>query len=277
MMPAGGGLPVDVGWPIRPAIVAIQQAGRAFCTALYHKGFLKIAIVPPGQTTANQQWWLDLRQGLGRIPSWWGPSPRVAVSAWCTGQQDQIEPDRGYVAFDIVAAITLAQWNIAEWNISAWVAGGAGVIEHLHQINAASELVYAAPIRSTLITGDLDDGRPFDRKVFTRVRVTAFPGATTALAVDLSTDGGFSGPFDPMILPGAAGAQWNIDTWNVAQWGQLVISEGESVAPATRPRGRTGSVKLTHTEPVALALRDFELRYLPVPRPVRSDSTQPTS
>lgn len=276
-MPPMGGRPIDVGWPIRPAIVAIPQEGRANCRAIYHKGFLKLAIAIPGQTKCIQQWWLDLRHGLGRIPSWWGPSPRIPVAAWTTGQQDPTEPDRGYVAYDVDETLDRASWGLAEWNIAEWIAGGGGAIEYLHQSNTYSELGTASKIVSTVVTGDLDDGLPFDRKNFTRVRVTAFPGSATSLAVDLSVDGGFAGAFDSMPLPGAAGDQWNVDSWNTAQWGQATISEGESVAPTQRPRGRTGAVKLVHSEAVALALRDLELRYLPVERPVRSRPDDPTS
>jgi len=246
MIPPGGGPPQDIGWPIRPAVTAIPSNQRTRCTALYHKGFYKLAIVPAGQATAVQQWWLDLRQGIGNVPSWWGPHVRTAVSTWCTADQDSAESDRGFMAVE-----------------------GTGIIEMIHQPNTFTENVGTSTLISILTTGDLDDGRPFDRKMFCRVRVTGFPGDATSLQVQLSVDGLIPTPMDAMTLVAPGGAIWNVDQWNVGQWAQAGATEGESVCPSNRPRGRAASVQLIHSQSVALALRDFELRYLPVPRPVR--------
>ncbi len=254
MIPPGGGPPQDVGWPIRPAIINIPPVQRTKCVAMYHKGFYKLAIVPQGGGSATQQWWLDLRNGITRVPSWWGPHLRVGVSAWTTSQRDSAEPDRGFMAIE-----------------------GTGTIEVIHQTNSAKENANTRTLVSVLQTGDLDDQAPFNRKMFTRVRATLFPVTTTTLTVGVSVDGGAVGPFDAMSVPAPAGAVWNVDQWNVGQWGQDVISEGESVAPELRPRGRTGSVQVIHSEAIPVALRDFELRYLPVERPVRTISTDPSS
>lgn len=276
MIPPGGGPPVDVGWPIRPAIIAIPPDQRGKCTAIYHKGFYKLAIVPPGATTATQQWWLDLRSGLDKIPSWWGPHNRAAVACWTTGQQDAAEPDIGIMAVDGTVVLAGGIWNVAQWNSALW---GAEVVpvELIHQLNSYVEKGGTQNIVSTLQTGDLDDGNPFGRKMFTRVRATLFPAESTTLSVGIAVDGGAVGPYDPMTVPAPPGGIWNVDQWNVAQWGQSVISEGESVSVSARPRGRTGSVQIIHSEAKSLSLRDFELRYLPVARPVRVISTDPTS
>jgi hypothetical protein len=254
LIPPGGGTPQDIGWPIRPAITAIPSAQRRFCTALYHKGFYKLAIVPAGQATPIQQWWLDLRQGVSQVPSWWGPNTRVAVSAWCTADQDPDEVDRGFMAVE-----------------------GTGVIEMIHQPNTYTENAGASTLISILTTGDLDDGRPFDRKLFTRVRVTAFPGDATSLQTQLSVDGLIPTIMDAMTLSAPGGAVWNVDQWNIAQWAQAGATEGESVCPSERPRGRAASVQLIHSQSVALSLRDFELRYLLVPRAVRLVANDPRS
>lgn len=280
-MPPGGGVPIDVGWPIRPSIEAIPVRMRSRCVGLYHKGFVKYAIVPNGATTATEQWWLDLSQGVGQIPSWWGPSPRVAVSCWCTGQQDPAEPDRGFQASDLVTAgqLTDAVWDVSSWDIGQWsLVGAASSIEIIHQFNTYSEYGTVFPIHSLLQTGDLDDDQPFMRKLFTRVRTTAFPVEGTTVAVAVAVDGSNAGTWDDMNIPSVEGAaEWDVSSWNVGLWGRAYISEGESVSPESRPRGRTGSVRLTHTESCPLSLRDFELRYLPVPREVRSLPDDPTS
>lgn len=245
-IPPGGGVPVDIGWPIRPAIVAIPSNQRHLCTAIYHKGFYKLAIVPAGQATAVQQWWLDLRNGIEGVPSWWGPNVRIAPSAWCTADQDPDEVDRGFMALE-----------------------GTGIIEMIHQPNTYSENAGNSNIISILTTGDLDDGAPFDRKTFQRIRVTAFPGDVTSLQVSISVDGLASVGMDAMPLDAPGGAIWNVDQWNVAQWAQSGGVEGQSVTAPPRPRGRTASVQLIHSQNVALSLRDFELRYIPVPRVTR--------
>ena len=94
-------------------------------------------------------------------------------------------------------------------------------------------------------------------------------------------DGSNAAAMDPMIFPMPAGAVWNVDQWNVGQWGMLERMEGESVTggatDAQRPRGVSASVQLTHADAVPMAIRDFELRYLPVPRPVRSLVDDPSS
>lgn len=281
MIPPGGGAPVDVGWPIRPAIAAIPPNQRAQCRAIYHKGFYKLAIVIPGQFRATQQWWLDIRQGVGQVPSWWGPSPRLPIAAWAVGQKDAAEPDRGFVAYDIdISPGSGAVWDVSAWDVSQWDStGGPGTFEVLHQQNTFSEMGGSVKIISTLQTGDLTDGRPFDRKRITRVRVTAFPGAATSLSVSVAVDGGTAGVWDAMELPAPQGAIWDASAWDVAQWGQNTTSEGESIAPATpaRPRGRSVSVQLTHTDAKALALRELEIRYLPVPRPIRVIANDPNS
>lgn len=279
MIPPGGGPPLDVGWPIRPAISTIPPNQRSKCRAIYHKGFYKLTIVQPGQSRATQQWWLDIRQGVARVPSWWGPSPRAAVSAWCVGHQDNAEPDRGFAAYDVdVTTGTGAIWDVSAWDAAVWdTTGGSGTIELLHQPNVFAEIGGGSKIISTLQSGDLDDGQPFDRKTFTRTRLTVFPGASTSVSVSVATDGTTAGVWDAMSIPGPAGAIWDSSQWDVAQWGQDSISEGESVAPTSRPRGRTGSVQFVHSEAKALSIRDFELRYLPVSRKVRSLPSDPTS
>lgn len=279
MVPPGGGAPVDVGWPIRPAITAIPPNQRSKCRAIYHKGFLKVAIVPPGQADCVEQWWLDLRQGVGQVPSWWGPSPRRRVDAWTVGQQDPAEPDRGFMAGQqIPAQAGAAQWDVSQWDNSVWDSSGGGAsVELIHQQNVFTEFGGTVTLISTLQTGDLDDNKPFDRKMVTRIRVTAFPGAQTSIAVSVAVDAGTAGQFSAMALPAPPGAFWNQATWDVSQWGQNIISEGESVAPTSRPRGRTASVQLVHSEAKALSIRDFELRYLPVDRPVRLLPGDPNS
>jgi len=137
-------------------------------------------------------------------------------------------------------------------------------------------------LRSILGSGELDDQKPFVRKNFTRVRATVFPADSTQLAVAIVVDGAQSQPMDPMVLqiPSTAGggSLWNVATWNVSQWGvetEVFKLEGESILGdpqglGERPRGESIMVSLMHTTPVSISLRDFEVRYLPVPRVARS-------
>lgn len=265
-IPVGGGPPVDVGWPISPAIKAIPAAARPDCLALYHKGFLKLAIVPAGSAYATQQWWLDLRRGVGQIPSWWGPHNRIPIGAWCTGQEDAAETDIGF------------HGTIYPQPSSGFPPSQV-FVEKIHQTNVFTELsgVSNLSLISRIQTGDLDDGRPFDRKLFERVRVTAFPEGDTSLAVTIQTDGGMSEVLDQMPLLGSDGATWDVDDWNVADWTSAGQTEGETVANQERQRGRAAALTLTHSDPVGLGIRDFELRYQPIERPVRSVSDDPTS
>ena len=331
MIPVGGGVPQDVGWPIRPAIESIPVAGRPLCTARYHKGFYKLAIVPPGSSTAIQQWWLDLRRGLSQIPSWWGPHLRVPISAWTTADQDPQEPDLGIHAVDATGSnitvatnpgstttvlqltpgtsgmaagdlinvglqlatiqsvdsafqVTLTAPLLATPSIGTVVVDAAHgpALEYMHQVNSHTEYNGQSVLRSILGSGELDDQKPFVRKNFTRVRATVFPADSTQLAVAIVVDGAQSQPMDPMVLqiPATAGggSLWNVATWNVSQWGvetEVFKLEGESILGdpqglGERPRGESIMVSLMHTTPVSISLRDFEVRYLPVPRVARS-------
>jgi len=254
-LPVGGTSPIDVGWPIRPAIQAIPAGSRARCLGLYHKGFLKLAVVPPGETTATEQWWLDLRTGVGRVPSWWGPHRGVGVSALAQTPYDLTDPDVGYHAVE-----------------------GEDLVETIHERNSYRENNATQTIISIITTGDLDDQIPFRRKVFTRIRSIGFPAQTTSLSVTAKTDGGVAvSNVDPLVFIGAGGAQWNVSEWNIAQWGSRSFTEAQSLMPSNRPRGRTIALQLTHAEAIGLAIRDFEVAYILVERELRSISDQPNT
>lgn len=239
MVPSGGAVPVDVGWPIRPAIQAIPFGVRHKVTALYHKGFYKLAIVPPGSSTPIQQWWLDLRRGPTTIPSWWGPHLGVAPSAWATTPYDTAQPDLGIHAID-----------------------GTNVIERIYQPNSYHENHGATKIISVLTTGDLDGGTPFDEKIITMVRGIGFPARTTTVSVSMTLDGGLATPYPPLIFEGQDGAVWNVSEWNLASWGQVAFTLADAYAPPQRPRARVITLQLTHAEPIGIALRELEISYM---------------
>jgi hypothetical protein len=252
---SGGGVPVDVGWPIRPAIKDIPSGSRARCLAIYHKGFLKLSIVPAGGTTATQGWWLDLRQGLGTVPSWWGPHAQVAPSCMATSQTHDNEPDRG--------------WHAVE---------GTGNIELIHQPNTYTENAKITDIIAILQTGELNAGRPFDRKLWKRIRVVGLVAQDAEIEVSATIDSGVAIAYDPITLTGdTSAAQWNIASWNISHWGSSVYSEGETITPATRARGRTCAIRLHHRPPKAVALREIEIRYETVVRPTRTVPTDSNS
>lgn len=247
MIPTGGAVPVDVGWPIRPAIQAIAFGARSRVTALYHKGFYKLAVVPPGAAQATQQWWLDLRRGQTAVPSWFGPHLGVPVSAWASTPYDAAQADLGIHA-------------IATTNVT----------ERIAQPNSYHENHGASTIVSVLQTGDLDDGAPFDRKLFTMLRSIGFPVKTTTVTVSAMLDGGLATSYPALLFQGVEGAIWNVSEWNTASWGQIAFTEAQSTSRSRRPRGRTISLQLSHAEPIGLALRDIEVTYIPIPRLVRS-------
>lgn len=248
-VPTGGGTPIDVGWPIRPAIKAIPVAQREKVLMAYHKGFLKCWIVPSGGTTANTQWWLDLRRGLSQIPAWFGPHSGAAVTAVAVSQVEPDEPDRAWHA----------------------VSGG-GVVEMIHQPNRWTEYAGTIPILSVLQTAELTAGRTFDRKLWSRVRLLGFVETATSLSARVVMDGGFSTTLDALTFTVNAATVWDA-TWD-ADWGQMQYAEAESVFPAARPRARSLTLQLSHGDARALGLRDIEFRYHPIVRPTRSTTAQ---
>lgn len=244
-VPAGGGLPVDVGWPIRPAIKDVPPGSRARCLAWYHKGFLKLAIVPMGNTTAVHQWWLDLRQGLSTVPSWWGPHVGVAPSAVTVSQVELAEPDRA--------------WHAVE---------GTNRVELIHQTGSYSENNGATVVASVLQTGELTDGRPFDRKLWKRLRVMGVTATDTSVTASAAIDASTVVPLDPLFFDVGTLVVWDA-TWD-AVWGQTQFVEAEVVMEAERPRGRSITAQLSHSATAGLSLRELEFRYTTIIRPTRT-------
>jgi hypothetical protein len=253
-MQPGGGAPLDVGWPMAPEIRAIPAMRRQWATATFHKGFYKIAFSSPGSTVNDQAWWLDCRLGgVGTTPRWWGPHTTVNPSAFAVGLVDPDEVDRGFVAM-----------------------GGGGVV--LLDDQAGSQRDNGLPIVATLETGTLDDGAPFDKKLLSRVRVTAHAPVHTTLNTTLTTTPGRTTPLVPIVVTGASGgAQWNVGRWNQARWGavQPGFDEGQTTCPADRPATLWAAITLQHAAPLPIALREVELRYHPVERPVRTPDAMP--
>lgn len=244
-VPAGGGVPIDVGWPIRPAIKDIPPGSRARCLLWYHKGFLKAAIVPPGSTTAIHQWWLDLRMGLSSIPSWWGPHVAVAISAVAVSQVETAEADRA--------------WHAVE---------GSNRVELIHQTSSFTENNGTATILAVIQTGELTAGRPFDRKVWHRLRAMAKIETSTSLVASAVVDGSSAIPLDALAFVAGTATVWDA-TWD-ATWGQSQFVEADTTMPAERPRGRSVTLQLSHSQAVGIAIREIELRYETVTRPTRS-------
>lgn len=248
-IPAGGGLPIDVGWPIRPAIKDIPPGSRSRCLVAYHKGFLKCWIVPTGSTTAIHQWWLDLRQGITPIPSWWGPHIGVAVSAVAVSQVETAEPDRA--------------WHAVE---------GTNRVELIHQANKWTENNGASTIVSVGRTGELHHGRPFERKLWKYLRAMGRVDTDTSMVVSAIIDSANVAALDALAFDAGEATIWDA-TWD-ATWGQSQFVEAESKFEGERPRGRAIELQFTHGEARALAIREIELTYEPVPRKTRSTTQQ---
>jgi hypothetical protein len=254
LLGADGSPPRDIGWPIADQIRAVPAAGRQNCCAIYHKYFYKLAMPGPGGGPNVLQWWLDLRQGVGDVPSWWGPHVAPAVSAYATALADTDEEDKGFAA--LAATDTI-------------------VLHHQRNLYFDYHPSGSYIVRSVLRSGVFDADNPFIAKVFTRLRAIARAASPTQIRVTLITDGGTSWPIDPILLEGPEGAHWfggrpPPAQWRgLSKWLQLGPLEVQTITPAERPRGLSVEIILSHTDPVDVQLRDFEMLFLPVARKVR--------
>ena len=233
---------LDVGWTIASVIKAIPPARRAQTIAVYHDGFYKLFLSPRGSLVNTESWWLDLRQGLGSIPSWWGPHRLGTLTA---------APE--------TIAVGTEEARRAE-RLFGLAMNGTGLELGLSTTDLGSAFL------ARLRTGLIDLGKPFDRKNATRARVIARPGATTTLSIKVQVDGNQVEDFGDVTLT-ATGAQWNVDDWNVAQWGTSFFQEGDARAEADRPRGLSFALQVEHNAPQTIELRDAELALIPVVRP----------
>ena len=259
--------PKDIGWPIEPAVRAQPVPYRSRAWGFYHRGFYKLALVPAGGGNASEQWWLDLRHGLGDPPQWWGPHTTPPYTAAARAPAHPVEDDRAWGAQDGTSAFlvlldqpdvytdpvgprTGGQWNTAQWNTADW----------------ASET--SVPIVSRFITGLLDASQPLTPKLAKRARIIAQTLDNTSLGILVRSDFGYaaSGTLD---VPTPLGHDWDTSDWNVSDFAMrwTVLSEFE--CPVPEPRGRAFSAILTHMDPIACDLRDFELRVQPSARETR--------
>jgi hypothetical protein len=237
--------PKDIGWPIENAIRAIPADARASSWAVFHRGFYKLAITQPGAAFPTQQWWLDLRHGLGDPPAWWGPHTTPAYSASTRWQNHPAEDDR------------------------QWAALGAGQILLMDQAGTyVEDGSPPVPIVCQAVTSYLDDGTPLVPKLAKRARMVARVDADTSVTVQISGDQALS-TTGLLSFHAPVGADWNTADWNVADWqvSGLDLEELEVTVPELR--ARAFQVMLTHTDPVGIDLRDFELRVQPSARETR--------
>ena len=235
--------PQDVGWPIEPALRAVPSALRTACWAVYHRGFYKLALVPAGATTATQQWWLDLRRGLGDPPNWWGPHTTQPYTAAAVARDHPSEEDR------------------------AWgVMGNPGQVLLLDQ---AGQYVHdgspPVPITSRWTTGYLDAGAPLTPKLAKRARVVAKADGPTSLSVTVSGDQALS-TSGVLNLPIPLGANWETSDWETSDWATFTQTLVEFECPVPEVRARAFQVALSHSDAVRCDLRDFELRVQPSAR-----------
>jgi len=292
LIPPGGGYPEDIGWPIANEIRAIPPSSRQLACAMFHKQFYKLAIPAPGGGPPIAQWWLDLRQGVGNPPSWWGPHSGVTVSAMAADPSSTLEVDRGYAA----------------------IAASDDVVR-VHQPGIFSDhmpgAAHATGITSVLKSGRFDADEPFLAKIFTRLRLIAQTAVRSDIHVTFETDGGDTWAVQPIELgrnaempgqfvhltpiavpPGPANFQsWNHDPppegdsvgtiRGNAKFRTIAPVEVQTITPAIRPRGLSAVITLTHApmhDPMhpemmgavaQVELRDFELLFIPSERKVR--------
>jgi hypothetical protein len=259
--------PKDIGWPIEPAIRAVPVSERARCWAIYHRGFYKLALVPAGGTEPTEEWWLDLRRGLGDPPNWWGPHTTPGYSAAARATNHPAEEDRAWAAQDSSVAFfvlldqadrytdpvgprTGGQWNVAHWNVDAWA-----------QENAV-------PIVSRIITADLDGNAPLTPKIAKRARIVAHVFESTSLGITVTADHSY-GVAGTLHVPITTGNVWDTSDWDTSEWAMQTWILSEFECPVPEPRGRLFSAVLTHVDPNPCDLRDFELRVQPSSRETR--------
>jgi hypothetical protein len=291
--------PLDIGWPIAPAILAIPPGTVANAFAFYQNNFYVLCVAPAGSSDNVTFWMLDMRRGPGAprgqgpVPSWWGPHSVPGYTAAAVGTQDPTVVDRTFLA--LISSTVIGQsalWNAALWNGSFWAPGhqGGQIVEN-DQPTATDAIDDGVPktIVSALKTAALDDGAAFGRKIFQRARLRGRAETTTQLEVCLFVDE-VPEQCRTAQLPGGGGALWNAGLWNFANWGGpgtiAVASDvtdpllsataadglvfGSTMTPTDGGRaiGYQGELVVTHAEPVLMTLRDLELRYLPLDRPI---------
>jgi len=256
--------PRDVGWPIEPAVRAQPVPFRTRAWAIFHRGFYKLALVPAGGSDPSEEWWLDLRRGLTDPPQWWGPHTTPAYTAAARATDHPDEEDRAWAAqdgsstffvlldqadeyMDPIGPRSGGQWNVAQWNTGQW----------------ATEV--SAAIVSRLRTALLDAQQPLTPKLAKRARIIAQTIDTTSLGIVVHSDYGYAAS-GTLVFPTPLGDAWDTTDWNVAEFAMrwTVLSEFE--CPVPEPRGRAFTATLTHVDPLACDLRDFELRVQPSAR-----------
>ena len=259
LIPVGGGFPQDIGWPIGETIRLIGPGTRHQIVATYHRGFYKLAIPISGGSTNQTQWWLDLRQGVGETPSWWGPHSGLTVTAVATDPANTNEIERGYAALH-----------------------GGNQITLIHQNGLFSDL--GVPVVSRLHSGRFDANEPFLVKIITRLRIITQSAGPGEITVRLITDGGTNWLVPPIqlsFLPEEQGGQWQDSRlaiprptapnrqWRTARWRSLSPVEAQTIMPYTRPRGLSVEAILEHATAQRVELRDFEILAIFSERKVR--------
>jgi hypothetical protein len=232
--------PKDIGWPIEPAVRGVPTALRPRCWAIYHRGFYKLALVPPGGTEPNQQWWLDLRRGLGDPPSWWGPHTTPPYTTGTRGSNHPDEDDRAWAVQGDPGRILLLD------HAESYVEDGSPPV----------------PIVSRATTAYLDGNAPLTPKLAKRARIVARAEGPTALGITVAGDEAVSAS-STLSLPVSVGGRWDVSDWNVSDWVVFALALLEFECPVPEIRARAFQATISHTDPVRVDLRDFELRVQP--------------
>src|SRR5215470_2371771 len=234
--------PKDIGWPIESAIRSIPAIARAKSWAVFHRGFYKLAITQPGSTVPTLQWWLDVRHGLGDPPSWWGPHTFPAYTASARAPNHPVEDDR------------------------QWASLGAGQILLVDQAGQyVEDGSPPVPIVSQARTSYLDDGTPLVPKLAKRVRMIAQVQSPTSVTCTVSGDA-MTSTSGILFFSSLIGGVWNTAVWNSDEWTVAGLDLEELELNVPEIRARSFQVRLSHTDPVPLDLRDFELRVQPSAR-----------
>lgn len=231
------GPPIPIGYEIQSAIRAIPAAYRSRCCATYWNGFYILSYVRAGQTSPDREYWADLRQFVessiyspvvNNGITWHGPMIRSSFGLGCFMVQSQNPDENELFAFGA------AEGRCMQLETDIYTDGGAQMV-------------------SVLETSDL--GLAVGSKTVEGYIVGTYITDTDSIQVEASVDEGRSVATQTVTLT-ASGARFDTAVFGTDTWGGAFydINEGHF---DDRPEGNKVRLKLTHTLPQAIAIKEL--------------------
>ncbi len=231
------GAPIPIGYEIQSAIRAIPAAYRTRCSATYWNGFYILSYVRNGQTSPDREYWADLRQFVessiyspvvNNGITWHGPMIRANIGLGCFMVQSQNPDENELFAF-----------GAAE-----------GRCMQLETDVYTDNLV---TMTSILETADL--GLAVGTKTVEGYIIGTYIVESDSLLVEASVDEGRSVASQTISLT-ASGARFDTAVFGTDTWAGAFydINEGHF---DDRPEGNKVRLKVTHTNPQAIAIKEL--------------------